>query len=240
MRQLMVVVCALFAVAGRADTFGDLKSAVGRLTARQAVRATFAAEVKVKASGKFANEASARTISIEVAHDANGITIAVPQALVDKASRGSDDVARNAVDSIRGMAIVEALDYRGALLHMLNFATVVEEKRVAFRGKTARLLVLALKVPPRKDNTIVIGSVKTAEDRLSLWISDDNLPLAAERTTKTTAGFLLFHSDTQEHTTMTFAQAADRLILSRYETSANGSGMGQNIAETEVQTVTVH
>ncbi|HEV7428818.1 MAG TPA: hypothetical protein VGQ46_20895 [Thermoanaerobaculia bacterium] len=34
------------------------------------------------------------------------------------------------------MAIVEALDYRGALLHMLNFATVVEEKRVAFRGET--------------------------------------------------------------------------------------------------------
>jgi len=131
MRQWLVVVCALFAVAGRADTFGDVKSAVGRLTARQAVRAMYAAEVKVKASGKFANEASARNISIEVAHDANDITIAVPQALVEKASRGSDDAARSAVDSIRAISIVEALDYRGALLHMLNFATVVEEAPTA-------------------------------------------------------------------------------------------------------------
>src|SRR4051794_20929142 len=187
MRQWMVVVCALFAFAGRADTFGDVKSAVGRLTARQAVRATYAAEVKGKASGKFANEASARTISIEVAHDANGVTIAVPQALVEKASRGSDDAARNAVDSIRPIAIVEALDYRGPVPPMLNFGTVVEENRVAFRGRRARLSVAALKVPPRKDSSIVIGSVKPAADRLSLWIGDDNLPLAAERTTKPTA-----------------------------------------------------
>jgi hypothetical protein len=79
-----------------------------------------------------------------------------------------------------------------------------------------------------------------AEDRLNIWIGDDNLPLAAERTTKSTAGFLFFHSDSSERTSITFAQAGDRLIVARLETSANGSGMGQNFDESSLQTVTVH
>jgi hypothetical protein len=240
MRSWMLVVCSLFAVAAQGDTFGELKAAVGRLGARQAVRATYASEVKVKASGKFANEARSRNVSAEVAHDANGITISVPEALVDKASRGLDDAARNAIDAIRAMDIVDALDYRGTLLQMLNHASVAEEKRVAFRGKPARLLVLKLNMPRRKGNEIAIGSEKVAEDRLNIWIGDDNLPLAAERTTKSTAGFLFFHSDSSERTSITFAQAGDRLIVARLETSANGSGMGQNFDESSLQTVTVH
>ena len=240
MLRRTAIACALLALTARADTLGDLKTAVGKLGARQPVRATFAAETNVKASGKFANEARARNINIEVAHDANGVTITVPQPLVEKATHGSDDSARNAIDAIHGMNVVEALDYRGSLLHMLMNAKVAEEKRVAFRGRPARLLVLALNEPQRKRDSIVIGSVKTAEDRLSLWISEDNLPLAAERRTKTTAGFLFVHSDSSERTSITFGQSGDRLIVTRLETSGSGGGMGQNFDATSVQTVTVH
>jgi hypothetical protein len=240
MHRLMAIVCLFFALAARGDTFGELKSAVGRLGARQAVRATFASEVKVKAAGKFANEAVARSMSVDVVHDMSGVTITVPQALVEKAGRGSDETAQNAIDAIRAMHIVEALDYRGAFLHILNCGTVAEEKRVVFRGKAARLLVLNLKVPLRKGNSISIGSSKVAEDRLSVWVGDDNLPLAAERTRKTSGGFLIFHSDMQERTSITFAQAGDRLILTRLETTSNGSGMSQTFDEHSVQTVTLH
>ena len=240
MHRLMAIVCLLIALGARGDTFGELKSAVGRLAALQAVRATFSSEVKVKAAGKFANEAMARSLSVDVVHDANGVTITLPQALVEKAGRGSDETAQNAIDGIRAMHIVEALDYRGAFLHMLNCGTVVEEKRVAFRGKPARFLVLALKVPVRKGNSISIGSSKVAEDRLSVWIGEDNLPLAAERSKKMSGGFLIFHSDMQERTSIAFAQAGDRLILARLETTSNGSGMGQTFDEHSVQTVTLH
>jgi hypothetical protein len=242
MRRMLAIAISLLALRAEADTLGDLKAALGRLSARQPVRATYATDISVKASGKYANETSSRTATAEVAHDASGVTITIAQALIEKAHGGAapDDAAQSEISSIRSMNVVEALDFRESLLRMLNYGAVVEEKHVAFRGRPARLLVLKLNVPRQKRNSITIGSVKVDEDRLSLWIGDGGVPLAAERMQKTTAGFLMFHADTANSTSFTFAQAGDRLILARLETRANGSALGQKIDESSVQTMTVH
>ncbi len=241
MWRLIAVACALFALGARANTLGDLKSAVGRLAARQPVHATYATDTAMKASGKFANESSTRRVTAEVGQDANGVTITIAQALIEKAGPGAGaDDAKNEISGIRSMEIVEALNYRDALLHLLNYSTVAEEKRVPFRGRTARLLVMTVKEPLRKEGGINIGSVKSTEDRLSVWIGDENLPLAAERVQKIIVGFLMFKSESVNRTSLTFAQAGDRLILARLETSANGSAMGQSVDATSVQTLTVH
>jgi len=247
MKRLMGILCVLVALPADADTIGDLKSAVNRLEAKQPVRATYATELAVKTAGRFANEKTERNVSVEVVQDASGVSITIPQALIDKASQEAhsrsgewDNAARNAIASISSINVVEALDFSDSLMGMLNYGAVIEEMRVAFRGRTARLLVLKLSQPPRTKNGIQIGSVKVDQDRLNVWVGDDNLPLAAERIQKTTGGFMIFHADSASRTSYTFAHTADRLILTRLETSVSGSGMGQNVDTSSVQTMTLH
>jgi hypothetical protein len=246
MKRMLGVICALAALRAGADTLGDVRAAVNRLAARQPVRATFSTEASVKAAGRFSNENSARMATAEVTHDAAGISITVPQALIDKAVQESrtrtDGVnsARDAIGSLRSSAIIDAINYRDAFLTMLDNATVAEEKRVAFHGRPARQLVMKLNPRPKKESgSITVGSSKT-DDRLTLWVADDNLPLAGERTQTTTAGFMFLKGTFASHSTYTFAHTADRLILARAESTDKGSGMGQNVEGVTVQTLTLH
>jgi hypothetical protein len=246
MTKRLVLLALLAAARLNADTLGDVKAAVGRLAARQPVHATFASESVVKADGRFATENARRAISLEVAHDASGVSITIPQSLLDKAAREArtksvdDDHAITEIRGIRSATIVEALDFRDALLRMLDYASVEQEKRLAFRNQPARLLTLKVNVPPKRESgTISIGSVKK-EERLSLWIGDDNLPLAAEHTESTTAGFMFLKGTFSGRANYTFARTADRLVVARVETSDSGSGMGQNVAHSGVQTLTLH
>lgn len=232
---LRVVVMLLVALPVFADTLGDLKAAVSRLTAKQPVRGTYVLESAINTQGRFANEKTARQVAIEVVHDATGVTITIPQALIEKASH---DASQRSIGSIRSMEVVEAIDFRDSLLDMLNLGTVTGEKRVMFHGKPARLLALSLAQAPRR-NSITIGSVKITTD-MNVWIGDDNLPIAAEKVQKTKAGFMMIHADTTRKTSYTFARSGDRLILTRMETSGSASGLGQKFDESSVQTMTVH
>src|SRR5438477_2887162 len=107
MKRIAVVL--LIVIPLRADTLADVKAAIARLTARQPVRATFTIHSLSKASGRFANNNSSRNVAVEVAHDAEGVTIVVPQALVEKAS---DEQAARAIASISPLTVARALDAR--------------------------------------------------------------------------------------------------------------------------------
>jgi hypothetical protein len=242
MKRLIGMMCALVALRAGADTLGDLRVAVGRLSAKTPVRATFAARQFSKESGRFANENVQRSVSAEVAHDAAGVSITVPQTLLDEVSRArnrGDASAQNLIGLIGTVAIVDALNFRDSLLAMLDHAVVMREERAPYLGKPARHLLLKLQPPAKKSGSFEIGTVKT-DDELSLWIGDDSLPLAAERTQESTAGFMFFHGTYSGRTSYTFAHTANRLVLARIETSGNGSGMGQNVKTTDVQTLTLH
>jgi hypothetical protein len=237
------MMCTLVALRAGGDTLGDVRAAVSRLSAKTPVRATFASRQFSKASGRFANENVQRNVSAEVAHDAAGVSIIVPQTLLDEVSRArsrGDASAQNLIGEIGTIAITEALDFRDSLLAMLDHAVVTREERIPFQGKPARHLLLKLQPRTAKQSgTIEIGTVKT-DDELSLWIGDDSLPLAAERTQKTAAGFMFFHATYAGRSSYTFTHTANRLMILRLETSGNGSGMGQNIETTNVLTLTLH
>ena len=219
-----------------ADTLADVKSAVARLGARKPVRATFTTEAVVKAAGRFANDNTMRKASVEVAQDEGGVTITIPAALIGRAEKQGEDL----IGSIRTIPIVEALDYRKPLLELLDHATLLEEKRTTLAGRPARLLVLKLTPPPKKEsNSIRIGSVKS-EERMSLWVGEDSLPIAAERSEKSSAGFLMFRASGSSLTRYAFAHTSDRLILTREESDDSGSAMGQNVQRRGVQTLTLH
>jgi hypothetical protein len=244
MKRLLGVVCALVAMRGGADTLFDVKATVNRLSAKTPIRATYVLQRNVKTAGRFANDNSVRTVTVEVTHDATGITIAIPQQLLDKASQEShtlaDNPAQSAIDSISPTSVIEAIDFRDRFISMLEGSTVTEEKRVVFRGRPARELVLKLNPVMRKSkNSVEIGSSKT-DQTLNLWVGDDNLPIAAERKEKTTAGFMMIKATHEGRTSYTFAHTADRFFLARVETNGSGSGLGQNIQESSVQTVALH
>ncbi len=236
------MMCTLAALRAGADTLGDVRAAVSHLSAKPPLRATFQSKSFSTASGRFGNDKTQRNLSVEVAHDAAGISITVPQTLLDEVSRArnrGDASAQNLIGSIGTMAIADALDFRDSFLAMLDHAVVTREERVPFQGKPARHLLLKLQPRPKQSGTIDIGTVKT-DDELSLWIGDDSLPLAAERTQKGTAGFMFFHGTYARRTSYTFAHTANRLMVVRLETSGNGSGLGENVETTDVQTLTLH
>ena len=236
MRKLMALLFLAIALDTSADTLSDVKSAVRRLTATQPVRATFTTEADVKAAGRFANDNSRRKAAVEVAHDQAGVTISISSAMLDRAQKQGQDL----IGSIRTIPIVEALDFRRPMLELLEYATLIEEKPSVFAGRPARLLILKLSPPPKKEsNTIRIGSVKS-EERMSLWVGEDAVPLGAERSEKSSAGIMMFRASGTSRTKYVFGRTADRLILAREESEDSGSALGQNVQRSGVQTLTLH
>lgn len=242
-RLLMVVLCAV-AGGAQGDTLGEMNAAVRRLAGRQPVRATLAIEQAVKSAGKFANDATSRVGTCEISHDGTGVSIVIPQALVERASVQRHDAderntAKDAIGAIRSLDVIDALNFRDAFLVMTHGAKVLSEKRVVFRGRAARQLALKLDPKPEKDaGSIRIGKVET-DDRMTVWVGDDGLPLAAERSLKTTGGFLFIKGTFSARTSYSFAHAPDRLLLARVEITEGGSGMGQKVEKKSVQTLTL-
>jgi hypothetical protein len=232
---MLVVASVWMALGANADTLGSVTAAVRRLSGREPVHGALTIAQSVKSSGRFANDATSRLATVDVTHDPAGLTISIPQALLDKAAQ-SDRGALDGIGAIRPLNVIETLNYRDVLLKALTHATVVEEKRVVFRGRTARLLVLKVEEPKeKKSGSIVIGSVKS-DDRLSLWIDDADLPLAAERTVKSTAGFMFLHGSYDAQSSYSFLHKGDRLLVTRLEVKESGSGAGQNVAKDSLQT----
>lgn len=247
--NIRIVACVAFSVlASRpafADTLSDMKNALRSLASAEPVSGTLTIEQSVSSAGRFGNNKNARLVSADVSHDANGVTITIPQDLVRKVSdqalsRGAEDAtAEDAIGSIRVPAVIEALNVRDLLLALLEDSTLVEERRVTAGTRTTRVVVVNVK--PRKrpsGNSLQVGSVKS-EDRLRLTVGDDHLPLTAERNQSTTAGFMFLHGTYTAHSLYAFTHRGDRLVLARLEVTEGGSGIGQKFDKHSVQTLTV-
>jgi hypothetical protein len=73
-----------------------------------------------------------------------------------------------------------------------------------------------------------------------VWVGADNLPLAAERAQKATAGFMMFHGDTATKKSWHFMRKDDHLVVARFEELGSFSGFGQKGDAHSVDVVTVH
>ena len=235
----------LLALPLSADTLSDVKAAVGRLSATTPVNATYTVQSNVKSSGKFGNVDAPVSVSAEVSQDPTGLTVRLAQPLLKKASAemltpGGDTASRSNISAVDNLQIADALDFRDPLLGMLAMGKVTEEKRVLWSGKQARMLVLKIEEPQRKSaREIRLGKVSTEEDRLSVWIGDDLIPLAAERVRRQKGGFLMFKAETATKTSYVFTRAGDRLVMAKREETGGGTVMGQKIDEHTVTTVAI-
>jgi hypothetical protein len=225
-----------------ADTLADVKTALGKLTARSPLRVTWSYEENDSTNGKFANDKSARRISVEASQDAQSFRVEIPRALIEKAgeeARASHSETRRALSSVSAIGIAEDIDFADSFTGMLNNGTLTAEKKVLWNGAPARLLVLQLK-EPKPEHEISIGKVKFTENRLSVWIGADDVPLAAEHVRKASAGFLMFHGDSSEKKSWQFTRRDDHFIIARYETWTSFSGLGQQGQGHSIVTVAVH
>jgi hypothetical protein len=244
MRRILLLLS--IAAPMHADTLADVKAALARLNARAPIRATWSHESSDSTSGKYANGKSSGHVAVEAVQDAGTFRVEIPRALLDKAAdearanSGSwTSDTRNSLSGISPMDISEGLDFADPFTGMLNTGTLREEKRLMWNGVPARLLVLDLK-EPKHDHEISIGKVSYPENRLSVWIGADNIPLAAEHVRKTTAGFLMFHGDSTTKRSWQFTRRDDHFIVARYEDWTSFSGLGQKGEGHTIVTVAIH
>ena len=120
---------------------------------------------------------------------------------------------------------------------MLHGAKLVSDAPSTFQGKPARALVLRLADRIEKENA---GRVKISENRLTLWLGTDLVPVGAEHLFNSKFSFLIFKGEAKQKNSWYFTQIADRLVRVRHESSESGSGMGQKSNESILATVKVH
>jgi hypothetical protein len=244
-RRTLFIATLLIASPLRADSLADLRAAVTRLTAREPIRVTLEVRRTIDSQGKIDTTNSSGSASADVIRDAEGIKLAFAQSLIDKAQaeerlhqldQKKPAPTHGAVQDISPMDAAETIDFSDPLLRMLALARLKEERRVAFQGKPARLLVFDLQAPETKGG---VGSVTYSENRLTVWMADDNTPLAAERSQKGSAGILFIKGELTSRETWSFIRSGDHLVVGRYELAFTGSGLGQKTSQHSVRTATV-
>ena len=236
----------LLALPLAADPLGDVRAAVGKLTAREPIRATYEYQRTVVNEGKFGDANFAGKAVVELEASETGYHIVFPRTLLDQVER--EKVAKirnpeqetptaNALREIEPVETADALDFAPTLLRLLDGSKVVSDAAGTWQGKPARVMVL--RVPDRlsKDDA---GKMKIGENRLTLWLGSDLVPLAAEHLVNAKVSFLIFRAELKEKKSWHLARVADRLVRTRYEAHQNSSGMGQKGNETVVATLRVH
>lgn len=242
-----VILVLLAAASLRADTLADVRSAVTTLRGTTPIHVTLEILRSRKSSGRFVNTSVNGSASIDVAEDPAGLRLTFAQPMLARAAREAAEheadprkvsPTRTALNETQPTDVAEAIDFAAPLLQMLNIGRRDAETRVTRDGRPARLVVLMLtpKLPPEATS---VWHVKFTEDRLNLWVGDDNIPIAAERVRHGTAGFLFLRGEMTSRDAWTFLRHGDRLVVAHYESSFVASGFGQRGEGKNVQTVTV-
>jgi hypothetical protein len=247
MRRLAAPVLLLLSFTARADVVTDMRAAVSQLRATKPIHVSIDVQQSRKNEGRFANQQFTGTASLDVIEDDAGLHITFPRALLEKANRESREhtadprkqtPTRAAVNDTEATDIADAIDFAGPFLRLLETATRLSEARGVRDGRPVRIVVLKItpKLPPEATS---IFSVKFTEDQMTVWLGDDNIPLAAERHQRGTAGFMFIKGSMTNRSTWTFAHVGDRLVVLRDDSAYAGSGFGQKGEGRNVQVVTV-
>lgn len=229
-----------------ADPLGDVRAAVSKLTAREPIKATYEYQRSVANEGKFGNDKFSGKAVVELEGSDGGYHIVFPRNLLDQVERervarvrnpGQQTPTANALREIEPVETADALDFGPTLLRLLDGSKLVSDAQGTWAGKPARVLVV--RVPDRLDKEDA-GRMKIAENKLTLWLGSDLVPLAAEHHLNAKFSFLIFKGEMKEKKSWHLARVADRLVRTRYEAHQNSSGMGQKGNEVVVATLRVH
>jgi hypothetical protein len=228
-----------------ADNAAEVRAALGKLTGQDPIRATYELQRAVANEGKFNDDNFTGKVSVELEGDANGYRIAFARPVLDQIERELQAEARDpkktmpmasALDEIRPVDTANAIDFAPVLLRMLEGAKVVGDAQGTWAGKPAHVMVFRLLDEPHKGP----GKITVAENKLTLWLGADHVPLAAEHLFSAKFSILLIKGETKRKHSWHFARVGDRLVRARHEGSDSGSGLGQKGSESVLATVKVH
>ena len=246
MNYIRAALLLLLAVRVSADPIADVRAVLSRLTAREAVHATYELQKSIVNEGKLGNDKFAGKAIVELEADAGGFRIIVPQALLAQIDREREAKIRDpklntptvsALSEIDATKTSDAVDFAPVLLRMLDGAKLVSDAASTFQGKPARAIVLRLADRLDPDDA---GRVKISENRLTLWLDNELVPVGAEHLVNAKFSFLIFKGESKQKKSWYFAHVADRLVRVRHESTENSSGMGQKGNESLVALVRVH
>jgi hypothetical protein len=235
----------LLALPLAADSLDEVRSALGRFTARDAIQATYELQQSVHSEGKFGNDKYDGRVSVEMEADASGVRVFYPRILIDHVDRERLNKARqpnletpstSAINEMRPAETYDAVDVAPTLIRLLDGAKTVSDAHGTWAGKPARVLVL--KAAERLDDDDK-GKVKMAENRITLWLGADMVPLAVEHLAHAKFSFLFFKGESKQKKSWHLMRAGDRLVRARYEYTETSSGMGQKGNESIVAVLRV-
>jgi hypothetical protein len=184
---------------------------------------------------------------VELEGDANGFRMLFSRPLLDQVkreqlieNRNSKQKAAtaNALREVDPVAAADAIDYAHVLLRLLEGAKVVEEKAGAWQGKPVRTVVFRLL--DRKEDEDGPGKLTVSENRLTLLLTPDHVPVGGEHVFNVKISFLIFHGELKQKKNWLFGHVGDRLVRLREEEQQAGSGMGQKTNDHTIATVKVH
>jgi hypothetical protein len=242
---LPLTLAAALALPAAAEPLADLRAALSRLSATQPIRATYELQRSVNNEGKFGNDKFSGKVTVEVEADANGFRILFPRTLLDQIAREQTAESKNpkqttptvsAVQELDPVETSQALDFAPSLLRQIEGAKVVSDGAGTWQGKPVRVLILRIADEPHDG----AGKVTVLENKMTLWLGTDMVPLAVEHIGAGKFSFLVFKGEARQKKSWHLSRVADRLVPHRHESTETSSGMGQKGNESVVATVKVH
>lgn len=227
-----------------ADGLADVRTALGKLTGREPIRATYEVQRIVDNKGKFSNDKFTGKATIDLEADANGLRVAYSRPLLEEMEREQQAKAKepkkptptvSAVSQMGALSVADAIDYAPSLLHLLDGAKTVEDRAGTWGGKPSRIVIFRL--ADKRDNDI--GKMTVLENKLTLWLGADDVPLAAELVRNAKFSFLFIRGEWRTKRSWHFGRFGDRLVRTHHEEHENGSGLGQKGSASLIATVRV-
>ncbi len=228
----LVLLFLLFPTMSRADALTDLRSALANLGATSPLRGSMDITSTTRSSESGNDDPGKVTIGFDV--DDRGLHVVYPRpALAESFAEARAEAldperttpVRAGIRRVRPLQVADLIDGASSLTVLLTTAQVVDLKPTSYRGKPARLL--SLKLNPRLPKAAA-KRVKKLDSRLSLWLGEDGVPLAAELNESVKASFLLMSFEQEQKQVWTYARTGDRLVAVRYEESSKQDGFGQH------------
>jgi hypothetical protein len=226
-----------------ADAVTEVRGALNTLKAREPIRVTYELQRSVTSAGKFDNDQFSGRVAVDLDGGPGGFHLILPQTLLDQIQREKQAQLRDqkfdaatvrALENISPVDAAEALDFAPVLTRLMDGAKVLSDAAGTWQGKPARAVVM--RVVDRLDDDDA-KKMKITENKLTLWLGADHVPLAAEHLTSAKFSFLIFRWEHKEKRSWHLARVADRLLRMRYEEQQTGSGMGQKMSETVLATL---
>ena len=239
----LIAIAVCWPLTAHGDALAELRTTLSQLNATTAVRGVFEvvstntnSDEPQAFAGKAAASFEMNDAGLQVIYPKNLLAQATQEARNEEIDPDRQTPVRSGMSRIRTLSIVAMLDAAATLDSDLLTAQLTDVKASLYHGKTAR--VLALKLNPKTSK----GSskhMKSLDAHMSIWLGDDGVPVAAERTVTARVSFMLISIDSTQTENWTYVRVGDRLVATHHDSSQKTDGFGQHNSSQLAEIVSV-